>query len=865
MSDPLGRSDPARASGPPLTPGQDPRGFPDVPRQVLGDRYVIERELDHGGMSRVLLAHDRRLNRPVAIKVLLSAAATERELQRLEREARLVGALGHPNVVEVHDIGTCEGRPFIVEERLEGRTLRQRMREGRVSPAEAIDIATQIARGLSAAHERGVIHCDVKPENVFVVRDGRVKILDFGVARLTAEARIASAIDSVTTGGRFAGTPPYSSPEQIRGGSLDARSDVFSLGCVLYEMLAGHRPFEGPSPVETAYAVLQADPEPLSPSVPAELQRIVRRCLEKDPAKRFQSAQDLAFDLEGLTEASHPRRRWWKLRPLATAITIAVAVIAVILLVPRLPRRPDPAFRQITFLPGAVWSARFTPDGREVLFTEAFDGGPPRILAARVRDPDYQRVEASDAVLLNVSPRGELAILRQSMFRGFDYVGTLSLLSPAGGAPRELLERVDYAAWSPDGSQLAIVRRVGGQQRLEYPIGKVLFETAGWLSHPRVSPRGEQVAFFHQPNVGASDATLMMVDRIGAAATLASGWERANGLAWAPSGSEVWFSAAAADPPGQPAVLRAVSLDGNQRVLSTMSGDVKLEDVTRDGSIAVTAPRRYVGIAAVDGDRERDLSFRDEQMLQDISSDGSRVLLTINSRSPDGEPLLFVRGIDGSPPIELAKGAGGALSPDGKWALVYGLATATRPLALVPIGPGEPKSFETAALAVTYARFFVDGQRALLVGQEQGRPTRFYVLGLRDGSLRPISEEGVSPWRAAVSPDGRRVAGLASTGAMTIYPVEGGAAVTVAQALPGEVPYGWTGDGNLLVGRALEAPLQIDRIDLKKGDRRPWRTIRPTAPGAYVVGRTFFAPGKERFAYSYASWKTHLYLAEGLR
>ena len=211
-----------------------------------------------------------------------------------------------------------------------------------------------------------------------------------GVARLTAEAGIARGADSTSTG-RFAGTPAYSSPEQVRGGTLDAHSDIFSLGCVLYEMLAGRRPFEGPSPVEVDYAVLQSTPEPLPPTVPAELQRIVRRCLEKDPAKRFQSAKDLAFDLDGVAEARRSRRRWWTLGPLATAITAAVALGAIVLLVPRLPRRSDPAFRQITFLPGAVWSARFTPDGREVLFTEAFDGSPPRVLATRVSDPDAFR------------------------------------------------------------------------------------------------------------------------------------------------------------------------------------------------------------------------------------------------------------------------------------------------------------------------------------------------------------------------------------------------------------------------------------------------------------------------------------------
>jgi eukaryotic-like serine/threonine-protein kinase len=865
MSDPLGRSDPARASGAPPASGQDPRGFSDVPRQVLGDRYVIERELDHGGMSRILLAHDRRLNRAVAIKVLLSAAASDRELQRLEREARLVGALGHPNVVEVHDIGTCEGRPFIVEERLEGRTLRQRMREGRVPTAEAIDVATQIARGLSAAHERGVVHCDVKPENVFVVRDGRVKILDFGVARLTAEAGIASAIDSATTGGRFAGTPPYSSPEQIRGGSLDARSDIFSLGCVLYEMLAGHRPFDGPSPVETAYAVLQADPEPLPPSVPAELQRIVSRCLEKDPAKRFQSAQDLAFDLEGVVEAPRDRRRWWTLGPLATAITLAVAAIAVILLVPRLPRRPEPGFRQITFLPGAVWSARFTPDGRDVLFTEAFDGGPPRVYSTRAGQPEYQRLNVQDAVLLSVSSRGETAILRQPDFRGPDYVGTLAVVPPSGGGAREILEQVDAADWMADGSALAVVRRVGGRHRLEYPSGTILFETTGWLSHPRVSPAGELIAFFHHSDLRTTKADLMVVDRRGNARTVAAAWDDATGLAWSPSGADIWFSASAADPPDAPIALRAVSLTGAQRVLSQTTGDLKLEDVSRDGVAAVTAPRRYIGVAVSDAAGERDLSVRDEQLLKDLSADGSVVLFAVNPRTPDGQGLLFVRHTDGSPPVQISSGSGGALSPDGKWALVFPRSGSPRTLSLVPTGAGEAKTLPPVSLDLTVARFFADGQRVLLVGQESGHATRLYVMSIDGGGLRPISEEGVNPWRVAVSGDGRFVAAIDPLGAIRIYPTADGVPAAVPETHAGEVPYGWTADGALLVGRALRAVIEIDRIDLRAHRRSPWRTVRPAAPGAYAVSGVLLSSNEKLLAYSYRSWKTHLYLIQGLR
>src|SRR5205085_5348585 len=326
--------------------------------------------------------------------------------------------------------------------------------ENRMLVPEATGIATQIARGLAAAHERGVVHCDVKPANIFVMRDGRVKILDFGVARLTADAAIARGPDSVATG-RFAGTPAYSFPEQIRGDPLDARSDIFSLDCVLYEMLAGRPPFDGPSVVEIGYAVLQSEPEPLPANVPAQLQRIVGRCLEKDPAKRFQSAKDLAFDLDGVIGRSPPvrHRRWWTSAVLS-AVGIGIGA-AIVLLVPRRGPAP-PSFRQMTFLGGAVWSARFGSDSRAIRYTEALDGEPSRIIATRATNPDYQRVDARGSVLLALSPGGDVALLTNPQFRTFDFSGTLAVIPAGGGAPREIAEHVDYADWSPDGSSLAI-------------------------------------------------------------------------------------------------------------------------------------------------------------------------------------------------------------------------------------------------------------------------------------------------------------------------------------------------------------------------------------------------------------------------
>jgi len=881
VSDTFGRPDDAVASGAHAAPGSDLHGraapspaadpglqqnaiVPEASPLVLAERYVVDRELGRGGMGQVLLAHDRRLNRPVAIKVLPPESCGPRELRRLEQEARIVGALGHPNVVEVHDIGTFDGRPFIVEEFLEGMTLRQRMSEGPLPVPEAIDIATQVARGLAAAHDRGVVHCDIKPANLFVRKDGRVKILDFGVARATDGASAAPETTGSAGVGRFAGTPAYSSPEQIRCAPMDARSDTFSLGCVLYEMLARRRPFEGPTAVEIGYAVLQADPRPLPAAVPADVERIVRRCLEKDPDKRFQSAKDLVFNLEGVAHPPAARRVRWLPWPVTSAIGIALAA-ATVLVALRERRHTPPSFHQITFLPGAVWTARFSPDGHEVVYTEAFDGMPPRVYTTRVGQPEYHRMDLQDAVLLGVSSRGELALLRKPEFRATDYVGTLATMPFGAAAPRELLERVDYADWAPDGASFAVVRRVGAQQRLEHPIGKVLFETTGWLSHPRVSPHGDLVAFLHHPDPGTQKGAVMVVQNDGKARTLAHEWPDATGLAWSADGSEIWFTASAPDPPGEPIALRAVTLDGAHRLLWQMSGNIKLEDVSRGGTLAVTAPRRYVGMAASNGTDERDLSIRDEQVLQDLSADGSLVLFTVDARARDGDGLLFVRGTDGSFPIQIGAGFGGALSPDRKSALVFPSVLSTRAPSLVPIGPGDPQRVDFGTLAVMSARFFPDGRRVALAGQAKGGATRLYVLALDGGAPRPISDEGVNPWRIAVSPDGRFVAGIDADASVTLYPAEGGKPLVVPESKPGEVPYGWTPDGALLVGRTLEAPVDIYRIDLWTRARSLWKTVRPTAPGAYAVGRIFFAARSDVLAYSYVNWKTHLYLVDGLR
>src|SRR5262252_6197574 len=280
--------------------------------------YEVVAALGSGGMAEVYRARDTRLGREVALKVVNESLVTNPDLvRRFEQEVRLAGSLNHPNLVAVYDVGHHEGSPFLVTELLQGESLRKRLARGPIPVKTALDWAAQLARGLAAAHERGVVHRDVKPDNIFVGTGGLVKLLDFGIAKLNEIAPVGAprglmdATETPTGGatrtGAMLGTPGYMSPEQLRGESVDARSDVFSLGAVIYEMLAGQRPFPG-SLLESGYAILHHEPAPLSDGLPPTLVQIVNRCLEKAPARRFQSASDLAFDLELLRDPTSTGR-----------------------------------------------------------------------------------------------------------------------------------------------------------------------------------------------------------------------------------------------------------------------------------------------------------------------------------------------------------------------------------------------------------------------------------------------------------------------------------------------------------------------------------------------------------------------------
>ena len=827
------------------------------------DRYEVVDLVGAGAMGEVYRARDTRLGRNVALKVLPAHFSSDPDrLRRFDQEARSAGTLNHPNVVAIFDVGTQDDMPFVVSELLEGETLRQRLERGALPVRKAIEYGVQIARGLAAAHAQGVVHRDHKPENLFVTADGQVKILDFGLAKLVRPesgpmAGRDSLAGTMTEAGMIMGTAGYMAPEQVRGEAADQRSDLFALGCVLYEMVAGGRAFQGASPLETLYAILNADPAPLPVALKGEapgLAAIVLRCLEKLPGERFESARDLAFALSVLPGAAREAAA-----PAADSAAAPPAALSV----------PDIRFRRLTFQRGTVLRARFTPDGYSVVYGGAWEGKPVDLFWMHIGTPEG-RLLASGADIFGVGPTGEMAIcLARRQRSGFVTCGTLARLPLGGGAPRQMLDDVDEAAWGPQGSQLAVVHEVEGRSTLEYPLGRVLFRTTGWLSHPRVSWDGAHVAFLHHELAGNDGGAVMVVDQKGHARTLSDGWGTIRGLAWSADGSEVWFTA---HREGGGRSLYAVSLEGSQRTLVHVPGQLCIQDIARDGRALVThSMERQAILVRVPGEaQERDLSWLDWSLLRDFTADGRLMLFVESGEGGGPSAAICVRPTDGTSAVRLGDGVAMQFSPDGKWVLARQFGESSQEggrLMLLPTGVGTPREIPTPGLECLTAKFLPDGESLILAANESGQPTRLYHFRLATGERTPVGPEGPVSIIFEVSPDGAFVAAQFSGRPWMLYPVAGGEPRPIPALEPHDEVLPWTVDpGWLLVQAAGQMPARIHRIDLATGHREPWREVAPPdATGVYSVRGFRFARDEETCGYTYTIQLDDLYLVEGLR
>lgn len=846
--------------------------------QVVGHYRILEK-IGAGGMGEVFRAHDERLGRDVALKLVRPASSDNPDhLRRFEQEARAAAALNHPNIVAVYNVGVEKGVPYIVSELLEGETLRQRLWQGPLPLRQATDYALHIVHGLSAAHERRIIHRDLKPENLFITRDGRVKILDFGVAKLQpSESELpVESMTTVTKAGAVIGTVAYMSPEQLRAKPVDHRSDIFSVGAILYEMLSGSRAFRGETEVDTMSAVLREEPPEMSlerAHIPEAVRSVVRHCLEKEPENRFQSAKDLAFALETLSGASGQQTRLnfgSKTRamtalPWAIASLLAVALLLLLVVKPR-PQALALDYQRVTSEHGTVYAARFAPKGRSVVYSAAWNGKPLQLFVTVGDSLLAQPLNLTDANLLGISPSNELALLTGGIREGHleTVNGILARAPLAGGSPREVLADVHWADWDAHG-ELAVVHSVEGRSRLEYPIGRVLYQSAGWISHIRISTQGDRIAFMDHPALWDDRGVVCAVDLAGHVTVLSKEWESEDGLAWSPEGKEVWFTAVER---GTNRDLMAVNLSRKIRTLLDLPAALTLQDVSPDGRVLMSLNSERVAMAAAtrNGRTEVDLSWHDFDIAKDISADGQRLLFEDASEASGSHYSVAIRNLDGTPPIRLGDGSAGGLSPDGKWAISVFTGEPER-VELLPIGPGEPRPVPVIGLHIKNgsARFLADGTRITLNGNEAGHAVRCYIVDIDGGKRRPVTPEGVTG--IAVSPDGRYVLASSGVPGVVLYPADGGTPRTVPGVGSDFVPVQWSKDSSALYGyRAGEIPAKVYRIDIASGKKAVIQELlTPESVGVVAVSPVVVDHEASRFAYSYYQVLSTLYLVSGVR
>ena len=855
--------------------------------------YEIVAAIGAGGMGEVYRARDARLARDVALKVLPQAVANAPEaLARFEREARAIAAISHPNILAIYDTGRDGDVAYVVTELVEGVTLRDAIASDPLPRSKAIDYAVQIARGLAAAHERGIVHRDLKPENIIVGPDGQVKILDFGLARtmpVEADRGNSPTLLTPTAPGVVLGTVGYLAPEQARGAAaVDHRADLFSFGCVLYEMLSGRSPFRRDTSAETLAALLREDPPPLSATQASPaLERVIRRCLEKSPGERFQSSRDVGFALDAVSGSSasgeavaalppQGRRRW--IAPVALVIVVLAALVSFVAgtRMASPVAGSSPRFTRLSFDYGAVRSARFSPDGATVVYGGAWRGDAIRIFETRTDNVHPTPLDLPPADVLSLSSSGELLISPGRTFTGWLADGALARVPLLASSPRPLEEHVRDADWIPGTDAVMVVRRVNGRDRLEFPRGHPLYETKGYISHPRVSADGTRVAFLDHPLYGDDRGFVAIVGPSTPMRRLTHEYQGLEGLAWSPDGSEVWFSGTEA---GGEFRIEAIAVAGGAgpgvaRHVYGAPISLQLLDVRKNGQALVTA-HVLSGTLHGRGPRdafERDLAWGGFPVARVVSADGTLIGgAIVDAGHADYD--AFLRPIDAAQPVPMGHGSPQDISRDNRWLLTL---TPSQPpkLLLVPIGPGEPRPVVLPGISPVAARFFPpDGAHIFVAGTRDDGRQEWLRVGTADGRRETIArppqmEVGfVYGPRVEVSPDGRELAYVRPAGDALGIPLAGGAPRTLLTVAAGETFVDWAEDvDHAFVAQWQGSRARVFRVALTTGRREPVHEISVTdRTGALTGPNILMSRNGETYVYWFGRMVGSLYLVDGLR
>jgi hypothetical protein len=863
--------------------------------EVLGP-YRLEVQIGAGGMGAVYRARDERLGRAVAVKVL-HRPADAAAAARFAAEARAAAAIDHPSIVAIHDAGEHGGVMYLAMELVDGETVRSLVTRGLLQPGRVTALAVELARGLAAAHARGVIHRDLKPENLLVTRDGRLKILDFGLAKL---ADPAYPLDE-TAPGTVQGTAGYMAPEQARGEPADARADLFAAGAIVYELATGRRAFDGATHADRLSAVLRDTP-PLDEAGP--LAPILARCLAKEPRDRFHAAADLAWALEAIAVApanapaapaapAAPSRRPSRRALLAGGGAALLAGAGGFLLgrrrgaapppppppspssavsiVPAAPRETLGEFRPLTHRAGRIFTARFTRDGSRLVYGAAWDAEPPIVHALDLASFEEAVLELPPADILSTSRTGELALCLGRRFTDHQSsTGTLAVVPLAGGAPRTLQGDVEEADYAPDGALLVLRRTPTGSTIALLPPAALpaaspspaadttLVESRGWITHARISPDGARLAYLEHPSAEDDAGELRVVELDpGARAprtprVLGGTWASLAGLAWDPSGELLWLTAARANAAN---ALHRIPLSGDAPALiSQTTGRLRLHDVAADRRAAVTADTwRLRTVVGGPGKPTVDRSRSDMSLVTDLSTDGATLVVGELGATAQGVagylvPVAGGRALRVGAGLPYALSPSGArvlagLSPGGDQLVVYATATAER----IPLtGPGP-----------LFAARWLDEAALVASGLAPNARPRLWRLSLGTAPA-PLTDEG-DAGAPALDPARRRCAFVDARGALHVLDLAAGTRTTLPGDFRRRVACGWLARGAIVL-RTATTPLALVAVDPATGATSPLLSIDPPPLGLKSVDSFVLRGDAALWAYSYGSELSQLFL-----